>query len=101
LVLVGDPQQLQPVGAGGLAHDMYVDVTLDETIRARAQWERDAQLELRAGDAAAGWATYREHGRIDIVTDRNDARSLVYHGWLDDRDAGLDSVMIAYRRSDV
>ncbi len=66
LVLVGDPRQLQAVGRGGMFDELCRTGRAHELTsihRFRHTWERDASLQLRAGNPAAldGYAT---HGRV-------------------------------------
>jgi conjugative relaxase-like TrwC/TraI family protein len=67
LVLVGDPEQLGSVGAGGLfrllAHDARA-VELTEVRRFTEGWEAKASLRLRRGDASV-LIHYERHGRIE------------------------------------
>ena len=66
LVLAGDQEQLAAVEGGGgmmLLAGRLGYVQLAEPVRFRAEWERDASLRLRAGDATA-LDDYDRHGRI-------------------------------------
>jgi voltage-gated potassium channel Kch len=70
LLLVGDPAQISPVDAAGgmlpaLAERLDAP-TLTTVHRLRDQWERDASLQLRAGDPAC-IAGYLAHGRVHLV----------------------------------
>jgi conjugative relaxase-like TrwC/TraI family protein len=66
LLLLGDHQQLEAVESGGamslLIHKLGY-TQLAEPVRFKAQWERDASLRFRAGDASV-LADYDTHGRI-------------------------------------
>jgi len=66
VIISGDQEQLAAVEGGGgmllLAHQLG-HTQLAEPVRFTAQWERDASLRLRAGDAAV-LADYDEQGRI-------------------------------------
>ena len=66
VILAGDTGQLQAVENGG-AMTMLANTLgyaqLAEPVRFAEQWERDASLRLRAGDASV-LAVYEEHGRI-------------------------------------
>ena len=66
LVIAGDTEQLTAVEHGGgmslLAHELGY-AQLFEPVRFRAQWERDASLRLRAGDASV-LTDYADHGRL-------------------------------------
>lgn len=66
LALVGDDQQLQAVGRGGLFHELCATGQVHELVRIhrfREPWEAAASLLLRQGDPRALDA-YIEHGRV-------------------------------------
>lgn len=98
LVVVGDPQQLQAVGAGGGLLDLTRTsghaVDLATTVRADAEWERRAELAWRSGEVAS-LDTYREHDRIHLTADAEQARQGVLQAWAADTAAGHESIMLA------
>jgi len=97
--LVGDDRQLASVAAGGVLRDIKTAVgavTLTELIRFRDQAEGAASLALRTGDTAA-IGFYIDQDRVhvgDLATVTNHA----YTAWNTDRDAGLDTIMLAPTR---
>lgn len=98
VLLVGDWAQLSPVQAGGafklLADDQGADVaTLHDVHRFRHEWERDATLQLRAGNTGVV-DTYLAHGRVEAGA-REDVLDLLFDAWLGDTRAGRQSLMIA------
>lgn len=96
LLLTGDPAQLPSVGAGGALgmlareHGYYQLTTVQ---RMAEQWEREASLLLREGDAGA-LADYDRHGRLSEGT-AEDMGTAAYRNWLADQLSGLDSLLIA------
>jgi len=97
--LVGDDRQLASVAAGGVLRDIKASVgavTLTELIRFRDQAEGAASLALRTGDTAAiGFYVDRDRVHVgDLSTVTNHA----YTAWTADRDAGLDTIMLAPTR---
>jgi conjugative relaxase-like TrwC/TraI family protein len=110
VVLVGDHRQLGAIESGGalrlLATDepgavaelttvwRFADVAPDGT-RTIRQWEADASLLLRTGDAAA-LDTYIDHGRVNSGAEAVLLDDL-YAAWKADQDAGMTAVMIASR----
>ena len=69
--LVGDPNQLKAVGAGGglaLVAEAVAAPELTELRRFRAAWEAEANLGLRRGDPRALEA-YFAHGRVAAALD--------------------------------
>ena len=66
VIISGDQEQLTAVESGGgmmLLARRLGHVQLAEAVRFAAQWERDASLRLRTGDASV-LDEYDEHGRI-------------------------------------
>ena len=73
IIAVGDPHQLPAVGAGGmfeafLNHGEVTDHRLGIVWRMREAWERDASLQLRAGDPDAV-DDYADRGRVLSLDD--------------------------------
>jgi DNA primase catalytic core len=104
--LVGDDQQLGPIGAGGLLRDLAKSggaVQLDQVVRFTHPGdgspnivEGAVSLALRDGDAAA-LAYYADRGRLH-VGDLSTCTDQAYDAWSADRDAGRDSLMLAPSR---
>jgi len=104
--LVGDDQQLGPVGAGGLLRDLVAAhgaTQLGEVVRfihpdtgARNHVEGAASLALRNGDPAA-LAYYADRGRLH-VGDLSSCVNQAYAAWAADRATGRDPLMLAPTR---
>lgn len=96
LLLTGDPAQLPAVGAGGalamLARE-HGHYQLTQVQRMEQEWEREASLRLRDGDANV-LADYDRHGRVSSGS-AEQAGEQAYRGWLADHLAGRDSLLIA------
>lgn len=106
LVYTGDPDQLGSVGAGGLfdliARDngsfelenvqRFVDVDPQTGERVIREWEADASLRLRAGDASVV-AEYEDRGRLRGGT-REEMQDAAIRGYMADTLEGLDSLLI-------
>jgi conjugative relaxase-like TrwC/TraI family protein len=107
LVLVGDHHQLPEIGAGGafrhLVHNLQPErVTQLTTNRRQVEaWERDALGELRAGSVEQAVVTYASQDRIITDTSPERLREQLAADWLDARERGHDTAMIAYTRADV
>jgi len=105
-VVMGDHHQLGAVGPGGglealvNRHHPAVHV-LDDNIRQHDPAERQALEHLRAGDVNVAVDYYRRHHRIVAAPARHDALDLAVDAWHTDRQAGRDSVLLAWRRRDV
>ncbi|GAA2736690.1 hypothetical protein GCM10009867_21860 [Pedococcus aerophilus] len=98
MLLVGDWAQLSPVQAGGafklLADDRSPDApTLHEVHRFTHDWERDASLQLRLGNADVA-DTYLVHGRVESG-DREDLLDLLFDAWRTDTEGGRASLMLS------
>ncbi|MDX0568567.1 Ti-type conjugative transfer relaxase TraA, partial [Sinorhizobium medicae] len=67
LVLVGDPEQLQPIEAGAAFRaiaDRIGYAELETIYRQREQWMRDASLDLARGNVGKAVEAYRANGRM-------------------------------------
>lgn len=107
MVMSGDYHQLSAVGSGGvfgwLADDLPGVHTLEEVRRFRdvdtwgnkttRQWEADASLQLREGNADA-LAAYQAHGRLRGGS-AEDMTQRAYQGWLADHLADRNPLLIA------
>ena len=97
VVLMGDPHQLGPVGAGGMmraAIDRDAQTfTLSEVRRFTHDWEATASLRLRDGHADAV-TDYDAHGRLIDAGREHDAIAAIARAAAADRLAGKDTVVI-------
>jgi conjugative relaxase-like TrwC/TraI family protein len=106
VVIVGDDRQLSPVGPGGALHQTLaahpqVVTTLTENLRQRDPAERDALLELRAGDLDTALRFYAANERITTAPERTHALAGIVDAWAADTAAGHDTFMLAWRRQSV
>ncbi len=106
LVFVGDPHQLGAVGPGGglealvRRFDGHV-WQLTYNIRQIDLTERDALAELRHGDISRAVDWLAGHDRIVTGCDRAETSGAVVDGWIADIEAGVDTIMLAWRRDNV
>ena len=105
VVMVGDPQQLPEIDAGGLFRGLATRLPAIELADNRRQshgWEQAALDELRHGDPDAALAASKSHGRIRTADTAQQLRDRLVHDWWDTAKEDLPgSLMIALRRSDV
>lgn len=107
LVLVGDPDQIQPIQAGtpfrdtieiaGVAH-------LTEIRRQNAGWQRQASRDLAAGQIASAMQAYAGRGHVYEKFDREDAIAALVDDFVADWKYHGDNktrVALAHRRKDV
>src|SRR5665647_2002476 len=100
--LLGDPAQLQAVGAGGVLRliDTHVGAAHLELVhRFTVPGEADASLRVREGHSD-GLDFYIDHARCSGGT-REAMTEDLYAAWWADATAGMDSVMIAATNDDV
>ena len=103
VVLVGDPQQLPEIDAGGAFRAMLTrtdPVELHVNRRQRQGWERAALDQLRAGKAEEAIARYERHGRVVLGDGAEDVRQRLVEDWWKAAGEG-EAAMIAARRDDV
>jgi conjugative relaxase-like TrwC/TraI family protein len=102
LILVGDPHQNQPVGAGGLwpyiehaAHDSSAHVALRGNVRAQDPHDRRDQALFRNGEHNTALHGYANRGRLHIHDDQASAEDAALEAAHTDRDNGLQTIVIA------
>ncbi len=84
LLLAGDAAQLPSVGAGGLLKELQENAPtaeLSEVHRARHEWEKQAWMEIRTGEAARALARYEAHDRLHIHDTREQAAQAMVENW--------------------
>lgn len=104
LVLIGDPEQLQPIEAGAAFRAITDRIgygELDTIYRQRPQWMRDASLDLARGNVASALGAYRSHGRIIGAKLKEDAVTRLIEDWERDYDPNKTSLILAHLRADV
>jgi conjugative relaxase-like TrwC/TraI family protein len=104
-ILIGDPQQLPAVGAGGLFAGIVERegaVLLSENRRQRDELERDALLRVRAGVGRDYLAYAEKRERLVVSESPVTTRArLLADWWQHARDDPAGNVMLALRRRDV
>ena len=106
IVLVGDHEQLQAIGAGAPFRAIAEQIghaELSEIRRQRVDWQREASVDFATHRTAEGLAAYREHGDIRFSESGEGARGEIVRDYLADRDERPDGtrVAMAHRRADV
>lgn len=104
-ILVGDPNQLPPVGAGGLFPalcERLGAINLADNRRQRDVSERRALALLREGEPEAYLTHAARRGRLHLEQDPTEAKQRLLEDWSHVAQHDLEgSVMLAYQRSDV
>ncbi|NEK54386.1 Ti-type conjugative transfer relaxase TraA [Rhizobium leguminosarum] len=104
LVLVGDPEQLQPIEAGAAFRavaDRVGYAELETIYRQRQQWMRDASLDLARGNVRKAVDAYTAHGRMIGLRLKDEAVESLIAAWDRDYDPSKTSVILAHLRRDV
>jgi Ti-type conjugative transfer relaxase TraA len=104
LVLVGDPEQLQPIEAGAAFRaiaDRIGYAELETIYRQREQWMRDASLDLARGNVGKAVEAYQANGKMNGSELKADAVSNLIADWNRDYDPAKSMLILAHLRRDV
>jgi Ti-type conjugative transfer relaxase TraA len=106
LVLVGDHEQLQAIGAGSPFRAIVEQigaVELSEIRRQREGWQRDASIAFATHRTDVGLATYADHDAVQFCDDHQVARSELVRDYLADLETNASGsrIALAHRRVDV
>ena len=104
LVLVGDPDQLQPIEAGAAFRAIVERIgyaELETIYRQRTQWMRDASLDFARGRIAEALSAYRGQGRVLGSELKAQAIENLIADWNRDYDPAKSSLILAHLRRDV
>jgi len=106
IVLVGDHEQLQAIGAGApfrAIAEQIGHVELSDIRRQRHDWQRQASVAFATHKTAEGLAAYRDHGDIHFADSREEAMAKIVRDYLADSEKRADGtrVAMAHRRADV
>ncbi len=106
LVLVGDHEQLQAIGAGSpfrAIAERVGAVELSEIRRQKEDWQRHASVAFATHRTGEGLAAYDDRGGVQFGADRDEARAALVSDYLSDleqRPSG-SRIALAHRRADV
>ena len=106
IVLVGDPEQLQPIGAGAAFRSVAERVgfvELEGVRRQREDWQRAASVDFGRYRTAEGLAAYAERGAIRLDDTGEQVRGAIVRDVMADMAARSDGsrLVLAHRRADV
>ncbi|MBY5857053.1 Ti-type conjugative transfer relaxase TraA, partial [Rhizobium leguminosarum] len=106
LVLVGDHEQLQAIGAGAPFRAIAEAVghaQLSEVRRQKADWQKQASIDFASHRTAAGLSAYEARGSLHLKTDRAETLKAIIADYVADRSANPNDTRIAmaHRRIDV
>jgi Ti-type conjugative transfer relaxase TraA len=106
IVLVGDPEQLQPIGPGAAFRaiaERVGFVELEEVRRQREGWQRAASVDFGRHRTAEGLAAYAAHDAVHFEETGEQARAAIVRDVVADRLARPEGsrLVLAHRRVDV
>lgn len=106
VVLVGDPEQLQPIGPGAAFRAVAEQVgfvSLNAVRRQRTGWQREASVALGQQRTQVGLSAYIDRGAVQLHEDTAQAMSGLVSAVLADREVNPASsrLVLAHRRVDV
>ncbi|TAZ66835.1 Ti-type conjugative transfer relaxase TraA [Rhizobium ruizarguesonis] len=106
LVLVGDHEQLQAIGAGApfrAISEAVGHAQLSDVRRQRTDWQKQASIDFASHRTAAGLAAYAARGNLHLKTDRAEMLKAIIADYVADRSAHPNDTRIAmaHRRDDV
>ncbi|MGO7042129.1 Ti-type conjugative transfer relaxase TraA [Rhizobium acaciae] len=104
LVLVGDPEQLQPIEAGAAFRaiaDRIGYAELETIYRQREDRMRHASLDLARGKITDAVSAYRANGKVIGLTLKSEAIESLIADWSHDYDPAKSMLMLAHLRRDV
>jgi len=106
LVMVGDPEQLQAIGAGApfrAIAERVGFVELTEIRRQQEEWQREASRAFARGGTSEALQAYDSHGMVRFHEGQGDARAAIVRGYLADaeRQPSGSRIALAHRRVDV
>jgi ATP-dependent exoDNAse (exonuclease V) alpha subunit len=101
---MGDRAQLQPIDGGAAFRtlgDRLGTVELDEVLRQKEPWQREAAAAIRTNRGAGAWAEYQSRDAVAILPDATARRCQMVADYLQLLDHGRDVLMLAHRRGEV
>lgn len=107
LVLIGDPDQLQPIEAGTPFRNLIEDhgaAKLSQIHRQKADWQRQASRELATGQVEQAVARYVKRGSVVHQPTRGTALAALVEDYMVDVEmngANVSRLAFAHRRKDV
>jgi conjugative relaxase-like TrwC/TraI family protein len=104
LVLVGDPEQLGEIEAGGMFRALAErtdPIHLDEVIRHRYDLDREAAKRIREGEGREALSLYRSSERVTVSPNADERREAMVRDWHESFERGEDAVMVAKQNAEV
>ncbi|KAB2914560.1 MAG: AAA family ATPase [Hyphomicrobiaceae bacterium] len=96
-VLVGDPEQLQAIEAGGpfgYIVNHYEHARMSKIWRQREEWQRAATVQLAEGETPAALDAYAHAGMVHEHGTKAEALALLLDQWQAGRDTGASQIIL-------
>lgn len=104
VILVGDAQQLQAIGAGAAfraLRDTHGAAELRDVRRQREDWMKAATCELQQGDVEQALRRYAEAGAVRPAATSAKAMDALIEAWRKDRSETRSQLILSYYTADV
>lgn len=104
LVLIGDPDQLQPIEAGAAFRAIAERIgyaELETVYRQHVSWMREASLDLACGRVGRALKSYETQGRLKGAQLKTDAVAQLIADWIAEYDPSRSTLILAHMRRDV
>lgn len=107
LVLIGDPEQLQPINGGApfkAITEQVQPATLHEVHRQKEDWQKQASKDFALGNTKNALDAYVQNNRLDVAETREDAIAALAGDFLNDfwaSNKAISQLALAHRKADV
>jgi Ti-type conjugative transfer relaxase TraA len=104
VVLIGDPQQLQAIEAGGAFRGVIErvgHVELNDIRRQKESWQIDATKSLALGEIGDAIGEYGERKMVHAFKDVAKAREVMVNNWHKAVSENKSAIMLSFTRADV
>lgn len=104
LVLVGDTNQLQSIGAGGVFGKISQEIGSAEILTVRRQtveWQKAAAMDIRSGQSVQALKAFSDNDRLIINNTTSDTHKAMVTAWKESNTPMAEKLMITGRRVDV
>ena len=107
LVLIGDPEQLQPINAGAPFKEMVETIgakRLNSVHRQQENWQRTASQQFASGQTLEALQAYKEQGAIQLMDTTDEALNALVYDYMEDwvtHSETTSRLALAHRRNDV
>ena len=104
VVLIGDPQQLQAIEAGGAFRGVIErvgHVELNDIRRQKESWQQEATKSLALGEIGDAIREYGKKEMVHAFEDIGKAREAMVNDWHEAVSENKSSIMLSFTRADV